>query len=122
MNNRKWNAKNPNQGNFTKVLCVCSAGLLRSPTVAVVMQSECKSNTRAVGLEKDFALIPIDDILLDWADMVVVMDYSQAEEISEVFDGPIYNFSLADEFEYMNPELVEIIKSRLEDIELWRWN
>ena len=26
MNNRKWNAKNPNQGKFERILCVCSAG------------------------------------------------------------------------------------------------
>lgn len=64
MNNRKWNAKNPHQGNFERVLCVCSAGLLRSPTVAVVM-AQHGFNTRAAGLEKDFALIPVDDDAMD---------------------------------------------------------
>jgi predicted protein tyrosine phosphatase len=122
MNNRKWNAKNPNQGIFERVLCVCSAGLLRSPSVAAVMAARGCYNTRAAGLEKDFALIPVDDVLLEWADSVVVMDFTQAERISEVFDGPIYNFSLPDEYEYMHPDLVSLIEQRIQFMEQWRYN
>ena len=121
MNNRKWNAKNPNQGKFERVLCLCSAGLLRSPTTAVIMAQK-GFNTRAAGLEKDFALIPVDDVLFEWADSVVVMDFTQAERVSEMFDGTIYNFSLPDEFEYMHPDLVSLIEQRIQFMEQWRYN
>jgi len=121
MNNRKWNARNPNQGKFERILCVCSAGLLRSPTTAVVM-AQRGFNTRAAGLEKDFALIPVDDVLLEWADSVVVMDFTQAERIEGLFDGPIFNFNLPDEFEYMHPDLVELINNRIDNLEFHRWD
>ena len=118
MNNRKHNARNPYQGNSERVLCICSAGLLRSPTVANVMARH-GYNTRAAGLEANFALIPVDDVLLHWADSLVVMDISQAEELSEKFNGPIYNFSLPDNYEYMDTELVGIIEGRLKRLSDW---
>jgi len=122
MNNRKWNSKNPHQGKFLRVLCVCSAGLLRSPTVAHVLTSSQGFNTRAVGLEKDFALIPIDDVLLDWADAVVVMDSTQAQRIIDMdFQGDVYNFSIPDNFEYADSELVEIAKQRASTMEDWKY-
>jgi len=122
MNNRKWNSKNPHQGSFLRVLCVCSAGLLRSPTVAHVLTSTQGFNTRAVGLEKDFALIPIDDVLLEWADVVVTMDHTQAQRIVEMdFQGSVYNFSIADDFDYGSEELVEIAKQRAETFEDWEY-
>jgi len=121
MNNRMWNSKNPYQGKSERVLCLCSAGLLRSPTTAVIM-AQRGYNTRAAGLETNFALIPIDDVLYSWADMVVVMDSSQAEEVDKHFDGPIYNFNLPDQFEYMHPDLVELINNRIENLEFHRWD
>lgn len=39
INNRKHMMKHPSQGDFKKVLCVCSGGLLRSPTVAWVLSN-----------------------------------------------------------------------------------
>ena len=118
MNNRHWNAKNPYQGDAERVLCVCSAGLLRSPTVANVMARH-GYNTRAVGLEKEFALIPIDDVLFHWADSVVVMNLEQAEKIRKDFEGPIYNLSIPDEYEFMDSELIAIVESRLTRINDW---
>ena len=121
MNNRKWNAKNPHQGTRTKCLCVCSAGLLRSPTTAVILANDpVNFNTRAVGLERDFALIPIDDVLIDWADVVVCMNIDQSITISETgFTGKIYNFQIPDNFEYMDPELIRIIQMRVQDMDNW---
>lgn len=120
MNNRLWNAKNPHQGSALKVLCVCSAGLLRSPTVAHIMATK-GYNTRAVGLDNDFALIPLDDVLLTWADEVVCMNYSQAEDIVQRFDGEIYNFNIQDDYAYMQPELVSIVEERLENLQNYKF-
>jgi small subunit ribosomal protein S1 len=59
--NRLGNVNNGFQGKFRHVLCVCSAGLLRSPTLAEILsQPPYNFNTRAVGIAKEFALIPID--------------------------------------------------------------
>lgn len=77
--NRLDNARNEFQGEYKRVLCVCSAGLLRSPTTAVVLSSEPYNfNTRAAGLVREFALVPVDKVLLFWADEIVCMTADQA--------------------------------------------
>lgn len=123
MNNRLWNVKNPNQGSAKKVLCVCSAGLLRSPTAAVVFASYGKYNTRAVGTATDFALIPIDNVLLEWADIVVCMEFEQARVVDALgFEGDIYCLNISDQFGYMDPELVEILKERYTNLSVYKYN
>ena len=112
MNNRKHNSTNPFQGNTKRVLCVCSAGLLRSPTAAIVLHREFGFNTRAAGLEADFALIPVDDVLIHWADEIVCMNNTQSMKISEAVeaqDTPIINLDIADAFEFMDTELQSLI-------------
>ena len=72
--NQLSNVSNSFQGNAKKVLCVCSAGLLRSPTVANVLHQELGYNTRAVGTSREYALIPITEALVAWADEIVFVD------------------------------------------------
>ena len=85
--NRMGNSKNEFQGKYKKVLCVCSAGLLRSPTAAVVFSQEpFNFNTRAAGLSHDFALIVVDEILLYWADEIVCMTKDQESDIKNMLD------------------------------------
>jgi len=110
--NRMHNAGNPYQGNAKKVLCCCSAGLLRSPTTANVLHREFGYNTRAVGLSPEFALVPVDKVLLHWADEVVVMDVNQwtlVKEMLKEYDldvtTPVYNLDVPDEYEYMDVNL-----------------
>lgn len=75
MNNRLWNIKNPYQTSAPKVLALCSAGLLRSPTVANVLHEKLGCNTRAAGIT-DYALIEVDMVLLEWADEIVCVEPS----------------------------------------------
>lgn len=114
MNNRKWNARNPHQGNYKKVLCVCSAGLLRSPIAAKVLANDPYNfNTRACGLEKDFALIPIDDVLLEWADEVVVMTHDQMNKVRSMgYRDKIVVLGIDDNYSYNDPELVHLINQK----------
>ena len=110
MNNRLHNCKNPHQGISKKVLCVCSAGLLRSPTAAKVLWQEFGYNTRACGIDTEYALVPLDSVLLDWCDEVVCMDKHQEIELMTLTHKPIINLSIKDNFEYMNETLVDLIK------------
>lgn len=113
MFNRLSNCKNRFQGDYKKVLCVCSAGLLRSPTAALVLSQEpFNYNTRACGITQEFALIPIDIVLLDWADEVVVMDSNMADIIKSKTDKPIINLNIEDIYEYRNPILIDLIKNK----------
>lgn len=109
--NRIHNASNPYQGKYKKVLAVCSAGLLRSPTAALVLsQKPFNFNTRAAGLDKGFALIPVDEVLIAWADEIVCMDAYQQKVLKEQTTKPVYNLNIGDSFEYRHPELMRMIK------------
>lgn len=113
-NNRKWNCNNPFQGKFKRVLCVCSAGLLRSPTVAWVLSNEPYNyNTRACGLDIGHALIPIDDVLIEWADEIVCMDEYQEHKLRQMTTKPVVNLKIGDNFEYRDKDLIEMIHMRL---------
>lgn len=110
MNNRKHNAKNPWQGDAKKVLCVCSAGLLRSPTMAnILAQHPFNFNTRAAGITSDFALIPVDDVLLHWADEIWTVNEGIALKLAEMCDKPIFNLDIPDIFGFMDTQLQTLI-------------
>ena len=111
------NSSNPHQGDAKRVLCVCSAGLLRSPTASHVLHGEFGYNTRAVGVDIGHALIPIDDVLINWADEIVVMDEYQKQQViridpdldEQIVSDKIIVLNVPDNYEYMNEKLQEII-------------
>ena len=118
--NRLANATNPYQGTHKRVLCVCSAGLLRSPTAAWVLSQEPYNfNTRAAGITKEFALVPVDRVLLHWADEIVTMSADQAEQIRVQLETPkpIVVLGIPDNYGYREPELVEAIKKAYDERE-----
>lgn len=111
--NRIANAHNKWQGEYKKVLCVCSAGLLRSPTTAFVLSQEPYNfNTRCAGLTPEFALIPVDEVLLEWADEIVCMDRRQEAGLKGITQKPVVCLDIPDNFEYRNPHLIELIKTQ----------
>ena len=117
--NRLANVSSRFQGETKKVLCVCSAGLLRSPTMAVVLSQEPYNyNTRAAGLSKEYALIPVDDVLLHWANEIVCAESWMSQEIEEMLKAlgmehkDIIALDIPDEYEYRNPELMQLIREK----------
>lgn len=120
MNNRLHNSSNPYQGPSKKVLCLCSAGLLRSPTTAFVLgQDPYNYNTRAAGVEKDFALIPVDEVLLHWADEIVCVEPSVMRRLYELFPdmnlaSKLKVLNLPDMYSFRDHELVAAIKEQYE--------
>lgn len=112
LNNRLHNCTNPYQGSDRRVLCLCSAGLLRSPTAANVLHQKFGYNTRAAGTSADFALIPVDEVLVAWAEEIVCMSYEQKEYVMVNFDTSnkiIINLDIPDCYSYNDAELKEII-------------
>ena len=116
--NRIHNSGNPYQGKYKRVLCVCSAGLLRSPTAAFVFANDPFGfNTRAAGIDTGHALIPVDDVLLAWADEIVCMDEYQQKTLQERTKKPVHNLRIGDNFEYRDKGLMDILKRR--GLEIW---
>ena len=106
------NTKNPYQGDFKRVLCICSAGLLRSPTAARVIQETYGHNTRSAGISEEYALIPVDEALLTWADEIIVMESWMSQQIPSKWDDKIQCLHIEDNYSYMDPELQTLIKER----------
>lgn len=116
--NRLANAGNRFQGNRKRVLCVCSAGLLRSPTAAWILSNDPFGfNTRACGASKEYALIPLDEVLVAWADEVVVMDEHQKEEVHRYnINVKVHVLSVPDNYGFRDEKLVEIMTEKLKQI------
>jgi len=117
--NRLANANNEFQGDFKRVLCVCSAGMLRSPTAAEILSREPYNfNTRAAGISNEYALVPVDDVLVHWADEIVCMEREHADYVrtfmSEYDERPVYTLAVPDMFKFRDPRLVEWITERYE--------
>ena len=108
---------NMHQGDYKRVLTVCSANMLRSPTIAHVLSADPYNfNTRSAGTA-GFALIPVTEELLFWADEIVCADSEHALDIRNKLmnlnlDKVVINLGIPDIYEYRNPELIKLIKER----------
>jgi predicted protein tyrosine phosphatase len=125
MRNRLANCHNPYQGKFPRVLVVCSAGLLRSPTAAWVLSNEpYNCNTRAAGADSNFALVPVDVVLLAWADHIVTVnkatlsrlryDFTDFDDVAAEAKKKVWCLDIPDSFNYRDPELVKLIHEGIE--------
>lgn len=118
--NRMHNTQNPAQGTAKRVLCICSAGLLRSPTAAHTLSEQPFGfNTRAAGIVDSYALIKVDTVLLTWADLIVCMDREHEEELLMKFPDfaakPRVVLGIPDMHRYRSPRLVELVKTRFQE-------
>jgi predicted protein tyrosine phosphatase len=119
--NRLHNMRNPNQGSNKKVLCVCSAGLLRSPTLAWILSNEpFNFNTRAVGTSSEYALIVLDEVQLQWADAVVFVDDDNYRvacyDHKELLDNMEHHvLEIPDMYKFRHPKLVEAATAQLKE-------
>lgn len=89
---------------------MCSAGLLRSATTAVVLAGEPYNfNTRACGTA-DYALIKLDDVLIHWADEIVCMEKEHKKLINT--DKHVVCLNIPDIYAYRDEKLISLIKER----------
>ena len=110
--NRMYNVGNPAQGEMKKILCVCSAGLLRSPTLAFVLSNE-GYNTRSVGASPGYALIPLDAVHIKWADEIVFVNNENYIEACAYFqeildESNVTVLKIPDMYVYRDPQLMKI--------------
>ena len=114
--NALWNCKNPYQGKDKRVLCVCSAGLLRNPTIAKVLVMN-GYNTRSCGC-RDYTLIQINNVLIEWADIIVFADKENKDVVDQtqcLSGKDVYILDIPDNYGYGDPELVKIIETKLHE-------
>ena len=99
------------------IIFVCSQNKLRSPTAENIYQGYKNINVRSAGLNND-AEVRINCEDVKWADIVFLMEQRHKNKLMKLFRNEIKNqklivLSIPDEYEYMDQELVEIIKRRV---------
>ncbi|AKS09818.1 low molecular weight protein tyrosine phosphatase family protein [Pseudomonas trivialis] len=99
------------------VLFICGKNRLRSPTAEQVFADWPGVRTSSAGVAND-ADVPVDVEMLEWAHLVLVMEPAHRKKLkarfrNEVKDKRIICLEIPDVFEYMQPELVELLKIKV---------
>lgn len=99
------------------VLFICSQNQLRSPTAERVFSSWEGIEVASAGLDKDAENVVTPD-LLDWADLIFVMEKAHQNRLSKKFrpflkDKRVYCLNIPDEYAYMDPGLITILKAKV---------
>ena len=104
---------------YKRVLTVCTAGCLRSPTAAIVLAAAPYNyNTRSCGAEKEVAIVSIDDALIEWADELVFMETHHLNMVARDHDirgKNVVVLNIPDSYPYRDPILMETIKARYDE-------
>jgi len=122
LRNRLNTAFNRYQGKHRKVLTVCSAGILRSPTAAHLLASDpFNFNTRSAGVSDEYAFIPACQVMLEWADDIICMEDWHAAQIKARLEDiglgakDVKVLGIPDNFEYRDPKLVELMMIKFKE-------
>lgn len=99
------------------VLFVCSQNRLRSPTAEQVFADWPGIETASAGLKPE-AENPVTPELLEWADLIVVMEPVHKRRLGERFqrwlrDRRVVVLGIPDEYDFMAPELVQLLKQKV---------
>ena len=105
---------------MTRVLFVCSRNQWRSPTAEAIYRSDSRIEARSAGVSPA-AKRRVTAKLLQWADLVLVMEPEHKRRLLSQFAdlGPdlcIRVLDIPDDYAFMDPELVELIRERTEAI------
>lgn len=68
----------------------------------------------------DSARIKVTDCHLGWADMIFCMEHKHADQLRERFpdelgDKPLITLRIPDDYQFMDPELIELLREKLAD-------
>jgi predicted protein tyrosine phosphatase len=99
------------------VLFVCSRNQLRSPTAEQVFSGWPGIEVASAGLDPA-ADEPITPELIEWADLIFVMEKVHRKKLSAKFRAHLNRqrvicLDIPDEYESMEPALVELLKQRV---------
>lgn len=99
------------------LLFVCSRNRLRSPTAEAVFSAIEGVEAASAGTSAD-AEQPVDPELLQWADLILVMEARHKRILTRSFGRwlsgkRIVVLDIPDEFELMQPELVHLLETRV---------
>ena len=100
-----------------KLLFVCSENRLRSPTAESVFSEYNGVEAIGAGTNSD-AETPVSGDLIEWADIVLVMEKSHRNKVSKKYKELLKNkrlvvLDIPDNYECMQPELIRLLKTKV---------
>jgi predicted protein tyrosine phosphatase len=101
------------------ILAVCGKGKKRSKTAEFLFRNNNEIRVRAVGLsENSLRKVTINDI--EWAEVILVMEQKHKSRLVGLFTGAKFSrievAEIEDRYEYMDPELCEILLKKIEGL------
>ena len=102
---------------MTRVLFVCSQNRLRSPTAEQVFAQHPELECASAGTNHD-ADNPLTPELVEWAEAIFVMEKSHRNKVIRRYKSLLGSkrlvcLDIPDDYEFMDPGLVRILKAKL---------
>ena len=99
------------------VLFICSQNELRSPTAEQVFSGHRDLAVASAGLNHD-APQPVTPDLLEWADVIFVMEPVHRTRLANKFSRHLQSkriicLDIPDDFEFMDPALVRVLEAKV---------
>jgi predicted protein tyrosine phosphatase len=104
-------------GRDIRVLFICRQNRKRSATAERMFAKEPGLEVRSAGTSID-ALVPVNQRMLDWADIVFVMDEEQHRALARAFPEHAavpraVVLHIEDDYQFLEPELVSLLRERV---------
>jgi predicted protein tyrosine phosphatase len=102
-----------------KLLFICSRNKWRSLTAEKIFHGINGFDVRSAGTEPSARII-VTSGHIGWADVIFVMEKKHSRRIKEKFtnlhiNNKIICLDIPDEYQYMDEELIEVLKSRVSE-------
>jgi predicted protein tyrosine phosphatase len=100
-----------------RVLFICSQNRLRSPTAEQVFAAYPGIETASAGLNND-AESPLTQELVEWADIIFVMERTHRAKLSRRFgrhlrSAQVICLDIPDRYRFMDPDLIRLLEARV---------
>jgi predicted protein tyrosine phosphatase len=101
----------------TKLLFICSQNRWRSLTAETLVEGRDGFMARSAGTERG-ARVRVTEGHLRWADLIFVMEKRHVERLRSKFPQAVQSkqivcLHIPDDYGYMDPELIELLKIKL---------
>jgi predicted protein tyrosine phosphatase len=100
-----------------RVLFICGKGRQRSPTAEQIFAGMADWETDSAGLGEDADVI-VSSEQIEWATHIAVMEKRQLPRLRRKFPKlvagrKVVSLDIPDDYNFMQPELVELLKQRI---------
>lgn len=102
---------------LSNLLFICSKNQWRSPTAELLFKNHPIHTARSAGTNNN-ARIRVNQKMIDWADVLFVMERKHRDIIRERFiisNQPIVVLEIPDDYQFGDPELIGILRISLAD-------